>query len=64
MQKGEKILFFTEYKTITKALEILDGDAPQTREDAKQKYDAYVKAGQIEFVTFHQSYGYILPQKN
>ena len=46
------------YNTINKALEILDGDIPEKREDAKKKFEEYKKAGQIEFVTFHQSYGY------
>jgi 5-methylcytosine-specific restriction protein B len=46
------------YNTINKALEIIDGKVPEKREDAKQKFDDYVRAGQIEFVTFHQSYGY------
>ncbi len=46
------------YNTITKALEIIDGSAPSKREDAKAKFEEYRKLGQIEFVTFHQSYGY------
>lgn len=46
------------YNTITKALEIIDGSAPSKREDAKAKFEEYRKSGQIEFVTFHQSYGY------
>ena len=46
------------YNTINKALEIIDGVVPQIREDAKAKFEEYKNAGQIEFVTFHQSYGY------
>jgi 5-methylcytosine-specific restriction protein B len=46
------------YNTINKALEILDGVAPDDRAEAKAKFEEYQKAGQIEFVTFHQSYGY------
>ncbi len=58
------------YNTVVKAMEILD---PQTikwkdannkylgvtnYEELKQKFDEYKKLGQIEFVTFHQSYSY------
>lgn len=46
------------YNTITKALEIIDGSVPSERQDAKAKFEEYRKSGQIEFVTFHQSYGY------
>lgn len=46
------------YNTINKALEIIDGFVPQNRAGAKAKFEEYKKAGQIEFVTFHQSYGY------
>ena len=46
------------YNTINKALEIIDGFAPQNRTEAKAKFEEYKKSGQIEFVTFHQSYGY------
>lgn len=46
------------YHTINKALEIIDGIVPSEREDAKKRFDALVQAKQIEFVTFHQSYGY------
>jgi 5-methylcytosine-specific restriction enzyme B len=30
----------------------------ENREELKSKFEEYKKAGQIEFVTFHQSYGY------
>lgn len=46
------------YHTINKALEIIDGIVPETREEAKEKFEEYRKSGQIEFITFHQSYGY------
>ncbi|HUH41819.1 MAG TPA: AAA family ATPase [Sulfurimonas sp.] len=46
------------YNTINRALAIIDGFAPQNRADAKANFEAYKKVGQIEFVTFHQSYGY------
>lgn len=50
------------YNTITKALEIIDNDFYQknqvNRETLKAKFEEYRKSGQIEFITFHQSYGY------
>ena len=50
------------FNTINKALEIIDNDFFQQNKDdrtaLKDKFEEYKKAGQIEFVTFHQSYGY------
>jgi len=46
------------YNTINKALEIIDGEVPQKRVEAKKRFEELKDAGQIEFVTFHQSYGY------
>lgn len=46
------------FNTINKALEIIDGVVPESRSEVKEKFEEYKKAGQIEFVTFHQSYGY------
>ncbi len=46
------------YHTINKALDIIDGSVPEKRDEAKAKFEAYKQNGQIEFVTFHQSYGY------
>ena len=49
------------YHTITKAIEIIENRVVEKTEDRKalkEKFEAYRKAGQIEFVTFHQSYGY------
>lgn len=46
------------YSTINRALEIIDGEVPEERNEAKKRFEELSSAGQIEFVTFHQSYGY------
>ena len=46
------------YNTIDKALKIIDGSMPDNREEAKERFEVLKEAGQIKFVTFHQSYGY------
>lgn len=46
------------YNTINRALEIIDGKVPENRSKAKARFEELSSAGQIEFVTFHQSYGY------
>ncbi len=50
------------YQTIDKALEILlEGEIesiPKSREEKKKKFDEYKANGQIEFITFHQSFSY------
>lgn len=51
------------YATINKALEILKSydeitEIPEGRQEQKEIFDTFVTKGQIEFVTFHQSYGY------
>ena len=51
------------YTTINKALEILANygeieKIPDNRQKQKEIFDTFVIKGQIEFVTFHQSYGY------
>ena len=50
------------FNTINKALEIIDNEFFQQNENdrtaLKDKFEEYKKTGQIEFVTFHQSYGY------
>jgi 5-methylcytosine-specific restriction protein B len=53
------------FNTINKAIEIIENRVlsseelePKNRIVLKEKFEEYKKAGQIEFVTFHQSYGY------
>ncbi len=46
------------YATIDKALAILEPGFNGSREEKKRKFDAYAAAGQIKFVTFHQSFSY------
>lgn len=46
------------YATIDKALAIIEPGFTGSREEKKQKFDAYVAAEQIKFVTFHQSFSY------
>ena len=52
------------YSTVLKAMSIVDGrkyasDVDQAEYDRlKKRFDALKTAGQIEFITFHQSYGY------
>lgn len=50
------------FNTINKALEIIDSDFyQQNREDRealKERFEEYKKSGQIEFITFHQSFSY------
>jgi len=54
------------YNTINKAVEIIDSEfykshkeaTPENRKLIKEKFEQLKDAGQIEFVTFHQSYGY------
>lgn len=50
------------YNTINRALEIIDSDfykeKRDNREALKEKFEEYKKAGQIEFITFHQSFSY------
>ncbi|PWG03525.1 hypothetical protein DF286_12060 [Sphingosinicella humi] len=46
------------YRTTTEAVRLCDGSAPGSWEEAKARYEELVEAGQIRFVTFHQSYSY------
>lgn len=47
------------YATIGKALEILGVNTENlTRKEQKLKFDEFRKLGQIEFITFHQSFSY------
>ncbi len=46
------------YNTINKALQIIDGDFPENRTDCEKRFAELKQAGQIEFITFHQSYSY------
>jgi len=51
------------YNTINKAIEIIENrvlsdDESKDRESLKAKFEQYKNSGQIEFITFHQSYGY------
>ncbi|MDO7252357.1 McrB family protein [Helicobacter cappadocius] len=46
------------YHAIDEALKILDCKLDDSREDKKKKFKDFVEQGQIEFITFHQNYGY------
>ncbi|MBY6014698.1 AAA family ATPase [Qipengyuania gaetbuli] len=46
------------YRTAKEAVQLCDGSAPDDRSELKARYDTLVEAGQIGFVTFHQSYAY------
>ncbi|WP_233709545.1 McrB family protein [Helicobacter pametensis] len=47
------------YNTINKTLEILGEETEsKSRQELKELFEAYKAKGQIEFVTFHQNYGY------
>ena len=48
------------YATARRCVEICDGSAEGGRADQeiRDRYQALVKEGRVEFITFHQSYGY------
>lgn len=46
------------YATAYEAVRLCDGSAPSDRAELKRRYDSLFEAGQISFVTFHQSYSY------
>ena len=46
------------YATVSRCVEICDGKVPQVGEELRARYGELMDEGRIEFVTFHQSYGY------
>ena len=46
------------YMTAQRCVKICDGEGERTGTDIRERYDKLVERGQVEFVTFHQSYGY------
>lgn len=46
------------YRTAAEAVRLCDGAVPNTREATMARYHELAEAGQIRFVTFHQSYSY------
>lgn len=46
------------YNTIQRAVKIIDGSISGTMDETKKRWDQLRSEGRIEFVTFHQSYGY------
>ena len=46
------------YATVRRCVEICDGNAPPDYDNLRARYGELMDEGRIEFVTFHQSYGY------
>ena len=46
------------YSTTRRCIEICDGKTGRSDEDVRERYKELLKEGRVEFVTFHQSYGY------
>ena len=46
------------YATFRCCVEICDGTAPPDEKEVRDRYRRLVEEGRLEFVTFHQSYGY------
>ena len=46
------------YETKSRAVEIITGETLSRRDQLNSRYNSLVEDGRIQFVTFHQSYGY------
>ena len=46
------------YATARRCVEICDGSAERSDEEIRCRYNEFVESGRVEFITFHQSYGY------
>ncbi len=46
------------WATFRRCVEICDGEAPDDREELRARYQQLLNERRVEFVTFHQSYGY------
>ena len=46
------------YTTVRRCVEICEGSQEGSDQEIRKRYHAFVNAGRIEFITFHQSYGY------
>ena len=46
------------YATARGCVEICDGPAKRSEEEVRDRYRKLVEQGLVEFITFHQSYGY------
>lgn len=46
------------YRTIERAVEIIDSGVPGDHAACKQRFDELLQEGRIGFITFHQSYSY------
>ena len=46
------------YATVSRCVEICDGKATEEDENLRARYGQLMDEGRIDFVTFHQSYGY------
>ncbi len=46
------------YATANYCVEICDREAPESEDEVDDRYDELVEEGRVDFITFHQSYGY------
>ena len=46
------------YATAQRSVEICEGPAERSDEEVRERYRRLVEQGRVEFITFHQSYGY------